>query len=64
MPRIREEQARRRRPSVRQQPGGEQKYEEMSIQELRSWAREMHVEGRSRMSREELIEALRKHSKH
>lgn len=43
------------------QPAGEQDYETMSTQELRARAREAHIEGRSRMNREELIEALRQH---
>jgi hypothetical protein len=38
-------------------------YEERSIEELRERARELEIEGRSSMSKDELIAALRKHSK-
>ena len=38
-------------------------YEERSIEELRERARELDIEGRSSMSKDELITALRKHSR-
>jgi hypothetical protein len=38
-------------------------YEERSIEELRDRARELQIEGRSSMSKDELVAALRKHSK-
>jgi Rho termination factor, N-terminal domain len=38
-------------------------YEERSIEELRERARELEIEGRSSMTKDELIAALRKHSK-
>lgn len=42
--------------------GGESpKYEEMSKEDLENRARELGVEGRSRMNKDELIDALRNH---
>jgi Rho termination factor, N-terminal domain len=38
-------------------------YEDRSIEELRERARELDIEGRSAMSKDELIAALRKHSR-
>jgi Rho termination factor, N-terminal domain len=38
-------------------------YEERSVEELRERARELEIEGRSAMSKDELIAALRQHSK-
>ena len=38
-------------------------YEERSIEELRDRARELEIEGRSAMSKDELIAALRKQAK-
>jgi hypothetical protein len=38
-------------------------YEERTLEELREWAAELQLEGRSSMSKDELIAALRKHSK-
>jgi Rho termination factor-like protein len=38
-------------------------YEERSIEELRDRARELEIEGRSSMSKDELVAALRKHSR-
>jgi Rho termination factor, N-terminal domain len=46
----------------RQQPG-RRTYEERSIEELRERARELDIEGRSSMSKDELIAALRKRSR-
>jgi Rho termination factor, N-terminal domain len=38
-------------------------YEERSIEELRERARELEIEGRSSMTKDELIAALRRHSR-
>jgi hypothetical protein len=38
-------------------------YEERTLEELRERARELEIEGRSAMSKDELIAALRQHSK-
>ena len=38
-------------------------YEERTLEELRDRARELEIEGRSSMSKDELIAALRQHSK-
>jgi hypothetical protein len=38
-------------------------YEERSIEELRERARELQIEGRSTMSKDELIVALRQHAR-
>ena len=38
-------------------------YEERTLEELRERAGELQIEGRSSMSKDELIAALRKHSK-
>jgi hypothetical protein len=38
-------------------------YEERSIEELRERARELEIEGRSSMSKDELIAALRRHAR-
>jgi hypothetical protein len=42
---------------------GRRTYEERSIEELRERARELEIEGRSAMSKDELIAALREHSR-
>ena len=38
-------------------------FEERSVEELRDRARELEIEGRSAMSKEELVVALREHAK-
>jgi len=52
-------------PAKEQRPTGRRNlpYEERSIEELRERARELDIEGRSSMSKDELIAALRKHSR-
>ena len=52
-------------PAKEQRPTGRRNlpYEERSIEELRERARELDIEGRSAMSKDELIAALRKHSR-
>jgi hypothetical protein len=61
----------KREPAKRQAPKQESKqetktdrrpYEERSIEELRERARELEIEGRSTMSKDELVAALRKQS--
>jgi len=44
-------------------PSGRRPYEERSIEELRERARELDIEGRSSMSKDELITALRKRTR-
>jgi hypothetical protein len=52
-------------PAKEQHPTGRRNlpYEERSIEELRERARELDIEGRSAMSKDELIAALRKRSR-
>jgi hypothetical protein len=51
----------RQRRSAKQEPQPDRRaYEERSIEELRERARELEIEGRSTMSKDELIAALRK----
>jgi hypothetical protein len=38
-------------------------FEERSVEELRDRARELEIEGRSAMSKDELVAALREHAK-
>jgi hypothetical protein len=47
-------------PAQDKRPNDRRPYEERSIEELRERARELDVEGRSSMSKDELIAALRK----
>ena len=49
-------------PKQNRRPDG-RTYEERSVEELRERAGELQIEGRSAMSKDELIAALRKHSK-
>jgi Rho termination factor, N-terminal domain len=50
--------------AVKQEPTTDRRaYEERSIEELRERARELEIEGRSSLSKDELIAALRQHSK-
>jgi hypothetical protein len=51
------------RPSKQDRAPDRRSYEERSIEELRERARELEIEGRSSMSKEELIAALRQHSR-
>jgi len=50
-------------PPRRQARPDRRSYEERSIEELRERARELELEGRSSMSKDELIAALRKQSR-
>jgi Rho termination factor, N-terminal domain len=50
--------ARKQEPKVDRRP-----FEERSLEELRERARELDIEGRSAMSKDELVTALRKQSK-
>jgi hypothetical protein len=58
----------RRPPSAKSQPSKQDRtpdrrtYEERNIEELRERARELQLEGRSTMSKDELIAALRQHA--
>ena len=47
------------RPSTQDRPADRRTYEERSIEELRERARELDIEGRSSMTKDELIAALR-----
>jgi hypothetical protein len=57
------EQAPTPEPPRREASPDRRSYEERSIEELRERARELEIEGRSSMSKDELIAALRKHSR-
>jgi Rho termination factor, N-terminal domain len=50
-------------PPKREARPDRRSYEERSIEELRERARELEIEGRSSMSKDELISALRRHSR-
>jgi hypothetical protein len=50
-------------PPTRDRAPDRRSYEERSIEELRERARELEIEGRASMSKEELIAALRQHSR-
>ncbi|HZA39534.1 MAG TPA: Rho termination factor N-terminal domain-containing protein [Actinomycetota bacterium] len=49
------------RSQVGRKGGGGESYEERSLHDLRKRAAEIGIEGRSRMSKKQLIEALRNH---
>jgi hypothetical protein len=53
----------RAEPPRREARPDRRSYEERSIEELRERARELELEGRSSMSKDELIAALRKQSR-
>jgi hypothetical protein len=50
-------------PTKQDGKGDRRPYEERSIQELQERARELEIQGRSAMTKDELVTALRKHSK-
>ena len=50
-------------PPTQDRPADRRTYEERSIEELRERARELEVEGRSSMSKDELIAALRRQAR-
>jgi hypothetical protein len=54
--------AKRQAPTQERQPD-RRTYEERSVEELQERARELQIEGRSAMSKDELIAALRQHAK-
>jgi hypothetical protein len=54
---------RRQQPAKQESKPDRRSYEERSVEELRERARELEIEGRSTMSKDELVAALRKHSK-
>jgi hypothetical protein len=57
------EPPRKPEPPRREASPDRRSYEERSIEELRERARELEIESRSSMSKDELIAALRKHSR-
>jgi Rho termination factor, N-terminal domain len=50
-------------PRTEQTQHGRHTYEERSVEELRERAGELQIEGRSSMSKDDLVAALRQHSK-
>jgi hypothetical protein len=50
-------------PPTQDRPADRRTYEERSIEELRERARELEIEGRSSMTKDELIAALRGQAK-
>ncbi|HHX83930.1 MAG TPA: Rho termination factor [Actinomycetales bacterium] len=59
--RIANASARRSRSEVGREGGSSEAYEEWTVDELRGRAREIGIEGRSDMTKDELIDALREH---
>jgi hypothetical protein len=59
--RIANESARESRHDVAERGGHARAYEEWTVDELRKRAGEIGIEGRSDMTKDELIEALRNH---
>ena len=49
------------RSAVGERGGHAESYEDRTVEELRERARELYIEGRSSMSKDELIDALRSH---
>jgi Rho termination factor-like protein len=62
-PRAAKGDASKREPSKQDSKPDRRGYEERSLEELRDRARELEIEGRSSMSKDELVAALRKHSR-
>ena len=61
-PRSAKNDAPKSEPSKQERTPDRRSYEERSVEELRERARELEIEGRSAMSKDELIAALRGHS--
>ncbi len=59
--RIANAAAARGRSQVGERGGGASDYEDRTVEELRRRAAELDIEGRSSMSKDELIDALRHH---
>jgi hypothetical protein len=59
--RIANEAAREGRSEVGERGGKSQSYEDWTVEELRDRAAEIGIEGRSDMTKDELIDALRNH---
>ncbi|WP_250448443.1 Rho termination factor N-terminal domain-containing protein [Actinotalea sp. C106] len=59
--RIANAAANRSRSEVGRRGGGSPAYEEWTVDELRSRAAELDISGRSSMTKDELIDALRSH---
>ncbi len=59
--RIANAAAKTSRSKVGQKGGSGKDYDERSVEELRKRAREIGIKGRSRMTKSELIDALRNH---
>jgi uncharacterized membrane protein len=55
---VQKAEARKQASKVDRRP-----FEERSVEELRDRARELEIEGRSAMSKDELVVALREHAK-
>ena len=55
--------AARRQPPTQDRPADRRTYEDRGVEELRERARELDIEGRSSMSKDELIAALRKQAR-